>query len=70
MVASGTAVLTLPTFRAVSGLLVAGRPLGVLLRDQTFDPLGQLTVAVLARVRTGLRQVQVALVLERSAVER
>jgi hypothetical protein len=52
VVSSPSAVLTLSAFRATHGLLLAGGPLGVLLGDQTFDPLGQLAVPVLPNVRT------------------
>ena len=65
LVSSTTAVLALSTFRATRCLLVAGRPPGVLLRDQAFDPLGQLARPILSQVRAGPSQVQVALVLER-----
>lgn len=44
---------------------MAGGPLGVLLRDQTLQPLGELAVAILPDIGSGLGQVQVPLVLER-----
>ena len=65
LVSSTTAVLALSTLRGTRGLLVTGRPLGVLLGDQAFDPLGQLALPILPHVRTGLSQVQIALMLER-----
>ena len=54
LVSSTTAVLALSTFRGTRGLLVAGRPASVLLRDQAFDPLGQLAPPILPQIRTGL----------------
>jgi hypothetical protein len=47
------------------GLLVAGGPLGVLLEYQALEPLRQLAVLIPTNIRSGLGQIQVALVFQR-----
>jgi hypothetical protein len=47
------------------GVLAADSPFGVLLGDESLDPLGQLAVTVLTGIGTGVGQIQVALVLQR-----
>src|SRR5215510_15088502 len=53
------------TLLLVIGRFVAGGPLRVLLGDQALQPLRQLAVPVVAQVRPGVGEVEVALVLER-----